>query len=163
MTRLITEFPPDLAAHLPATSDLLQVANLVVHEAVIQITLLGSRGLANSHKPTSDIDLSLMVDVATLPPDEPARGDLLREILNITLEAWQSPIDVDLAAVFDKGDCCGMQCFRERAWNEAVIRGRGADCFGIYKTQRGFDGYITEGVRLALMYPLLVIWRRDAL
>jgi hypothetical protein len=161
MARVISQFLPELAILLPETDALLRQANITLHEAVSQITLLGSRGLAGGHHPTSDIDLSLMVDTTQLPSHEPERGDVLREVLETTLNAWQSPLDVDLAAVFDLGTCCGMRCFQERVWNDEIIQGRGVDCFGIYKIQRGFDGYVTEGVRLAVMYPLLVIWQRD--
>jgi len=160
MSLAISQFLPELSALLPVTDELLRTANLTVHEAVCQITLLGSRGLAGGYRADSDIDLSLMVDVNMIPIDEPQRGDVLRAILDTTLSQWRAAVDLDLAAVFDRGDCCGMRCFNERHWNDKIIAGRGVDCFGIYKTQRGFDGYVTEGVRLAPMYPMLVIWRR---
>lgn len=160
MARTITEFLPELAVQLPVTADLLHNSRLVIHDAVCQITLLGSRGLANTYRPDSDIDLSLMVDVTLMPKAEPERADFLRTVLEITLSQWQSPVDVDLAAVFDKGDCCGMRCFNQLNWNDAVIANRGEDCFGIYKMQRGFNSYVTQGVRLAPMYPMLAIWRQ---
>lgn len=163
MARTITEYLPELSAQLPATAHLLSASRLVVHDAVIQVTLLGSRGLAGGAHAASDIDLSLMVDPAQLPSTEPQRAHMLHDVLETTLRAWQSPrqmpLDLDLAAVFDKGDCCGMRCFSLRAWDDSVIQGRGDDCFGIYKTQRGFNGCVTEGVRLDQMIPLLPIWR----
>ena len=54
-----------------------------------------------------------------------------------------------------------MRCFSLRTWDERIIQGRGVDCFGIYKIQRGFNGYVTEGVRLDQMIPLLPIWRAE--
>jgi hypothetical protein len=152
---------PRIISLLPKTDELLRPANLTLHEAVSQVTLLGSRGLAGGYRPDSDIDLSLMVDVNKLPREEPDRARVLRSVLDTTLSQWQAVVDVDLAAVFDSGDCCGMRCFNQRNWNDEIISGRGLDCFGIYKTQRGFNGYVTEGVRLDAMYPLLVIWRRS--
>ena len=160
MPHLISQFLPDLATLLPVTDEFLCSANLTLHEAVCQVTLLGSRGLAGGYQPESDIDLSLMVDVKQLPTFEPERAGLLRDVLEMTLSQWRGAVDVDLAVVFDRGDCCGMRCFHERSWNDSIIAGRGEDCFGIYKIQRGFNGYVTEGVRLAPMYPMLVIWRR---
>ncbi|MFN8448068.1 MAG: hypothetical protein U0521_05645 [Anaerolineae bacterium] len=43
-----------------------------------------------------------------------------------------------------------------------MIGGRGVDCFGIYKIQRGFDGYVESGVELKKVYPMLTIWRRES-
>ncbi len=156
----ITAFLPELAELLPETARILRQANLTIHDIVTQVTLEGSRGLAGGAHPGSDVDLSLVVDAAKLPAAEPERANLLRAALQTTLDYWQSPIDVDLAAVFDLGTCCGLCCFSERAWNDAVIRGRGLDCFGIYKVQRDFDGYVTSGVELAKVYPILTIWQR---
>lgn len=160
MAFTINSFQPEIYDLLPETAELLRVTNLTVHEAVCQVTLLGSRGLAGGYRPYSDIDLSLMVDPMMLPAAEPYRAQVLRTVIATTLDHWRAPLDVDLAAVFDKGDCCGMACFRQREWNDVIINGRGEDCFGVYKVQRGFDGYVTQGVRLAAMYPMLVIWRR---
>lgn len=159
--RLVTEYLPALAALLPHTQSLLNQSRLVLHDAVMQVTLLGSRGLADAARGDSDIDLSLMVSTARLPTHEPARADLLRAVLETTLGAWQSPVELDAAAVFDTGNCCGMRCFSLRTWDESVIQGRGVDCFGIYKVQRGFNGYVTEGVRLDQMIPMLPIWRAE--
>jgi hypothetical protein len=158
--RTITQFLPELASLLPQTSEILRGAHLTIHEAVRQITLEGSRGLAGGFRPDSDVDLSLIVD--SLPDAEPARGQCLRAVLRLTLDQWRSPIDLDIAAVFDTSDCCGLRCFDERIWNDTIIRGRGVDCFGIYKIQRSFDGYVKSGVRLEKVYPMLVIWRRDS-
>lgn len=155
----IATFLPELEALLPQTCEILHAANFTVHDAVRQVTLEGSRGLAGGNRPDSDIDLTLIVD--SLPPAEPERAQLLHDVLQVTLDQWRSPIDPDLAAVFDKGDCCGLRCFDQPQWDDAIIRGRGTDCFGIYKIQRGFDGYVESGVQLAKVYPILVIWRRD--
>jgi hypothetical protein len=156
----IQEFVTEFSALLPETHQFLQSANLVVHDAVSQIALLGSRGLANNYRPTSDVDLSLMVNSRQLPGTEPQRANLLRSVLEITLTHWSSEVELDLAAVFDKGDCCGLRCFMTRDYDAFVIRDRGTDCFGIYKIQRGFNGYVTSGVQLKLMYPIFIIWRR---
>ena len=158
----ILTFLPELESLLSETSQILRAANLTVHEVVRQITLEGSRGLAGGFRPDSDIDLTLIADAAQLPAAEPERAQLLRAVLQTTRSAWRSPVEVDLAVVFDKGDCCGLRCFDQRHWDDAIIRGRGVDCFGIYKTQRGFDGYVESGVQLEKVYPILVIWRRNS-
>lgn len=161
MPQLIATFLPELESLLPETHAILAHANLVVHDAVRQVALEGSRGLAGGCRPDSDVDLTLIVDAARLPAAEPMRADLLRGVLLTTLDAWNSPVDLDTAAVFDKGDCCGLRCFDQRQWDDAIVGGRGLDCFGIYKIQRGFNGYVTSGVELRKMYPMLVIWRRE--
>ena len=125
------------------------------------INLEGSRGLAGGCRTdTSDVDLTLIVDAALLPAAEPERADLLRAVLHTTLDAWRGSVDLDSAAVFDIGGCCDLRCLDQRGWDDAIIRGRGIDCFGVYKIQRGFDGYVAQGVELARMYPMLAIWRR---
>ncbi|MFN8448067.1 MAG: hypothetical protein U0521_05640 [Anaerolineae bacterium] len=64
----IPEFLPELEILLPEASEILRAANLTVHDAVRQVTLEGSRGLAGGFRPDSDIDLTLIVDAAQLPP-----------------------------------------------------------------------------------------------
>ncbi len=156
----ITEFLPDLADLLPETQAILTSANLTVHDAVIGVNLAGSRGLAGGCRLDSDVDLTLIVDAARLPASEPERADRLRDVLRTTLDAWRGAVDLDTAAVFDLGDCCGLRCLDVRGWDDAIIGRRGIDCFGVYKIQRGFDGYVAQGVELARMYPMLAIWRR---
>lgn len=131
-------------------------ANLEVHSGVISIVLHGSRGLAGYPRPDSDIDLSLLVD-------KPPRLDRERElqaVLNETLNHWRGPIELDLAVIFDIQNC-GLKCFEYTTWNKRVCQAGGIDCFGLYKTQKGFHGLVTDaGIQVRLMYPCLKIWER---
>jgi hypothetical protein len=35
------------------------------------------------------------------------------------------------------------------------------NCLGLYKTQKGFQGLVTDaGIQVKLMYPCLKIWQR---
>ena len=139
----------------------MQAANLIVHDGVRQIVLSGSRGLAGGHRPDSDIDLSLIVDSDQLPPDDPARENFLRAVVQTTLDNWQGVVELDTAAVFDRGDCCGLRCLAVSTGDESILQGRGIDCFGVYKIQRGFTGYVPPvGVDVRRMYPIITIWRR---
>jgi hypothetical protein len=156
----ITKFDPEFEGLLPDVCALLQRSNLVVQDGVAQVFILGSRGLAGGFHTESDVDLSLIVDMQQLPQREPDREQFLRQMLNTTLNQWQGPVETDLAAVFDTFECCGLRCFQTRDYDADIIRDRGTDCFGIYKIQRGFNGYVTQGVQLAPMYPLLRIWHR---
>ncbi len=158
----ITAFDPDFEELLPAAYGLLQRANLVVHDSVDQVFIAGSRGLAGGYRTESDVDLSLVVTRRNLPDGEPAREEFLRNILATTLNHWQGIVEIDIAAVFDLDVCCGLRCFLSRTYDPEIIRDRGKDCFGVYKVQRGFNGYVRQGVDIARMYPLLCIWRKDA-
>jgi hypothetical protein len=145
---------------LPATHALLLASNLVVHPAVERVTLEGSRGLAGHPRPDSDVDLSLVVRSSLLPAEEPARETLLRAVLATTLDAWRGPIECDLAAIYDERGC-GVPCFSGELYHVPECPAGGACQFGIYKTQRGIDGYVPwEIIRMDMIYPLLEIWRR---
>jgi hypothetical protein len=156
----IADFNPDFKMLLPDAYSLIQRSSFVIHEAVAQVFILGSRGLAGGCRADSDVDLSLMVDNRQLPEHEPEREQFLRNVLETTLSHWNGPIEMDLAAVFDTLICCGLRCFQTRYFDPEIIKDRGVDCFGVYKIQRGFNGYVTQGVRIAPMYPILRIWHR---
>jgi len=133
-------------------------SNLTIHPSVSRIILHGSRGPANSYRPDSDIDLSLIVDV------QPAAGqtdtELLRAVWETTLDHWQAGIELDLAIVFDVAKC-QLKCFDQTTWTMPSCGKGGVDCFGLYKIQKGFGGtVINAGVQVKLMYPCLKIWER---
>lgn len=155
----VLEFERPLAALLPATYALLRSANLTIHPSVARIILHGSRGLAGGFRPSSDIDLSLIVGA----PSELSQSDLehfLRAVLEITRKHWQGTIALDLAVVFDVQNC-ELKCFDRSSWDEHLCAKGGADCFGLYKDDKGFKGLVTNaGVQIKLMYPCLKIWQR---
>lgn len=157
----VAEFEPQLASLLPATHTLLESANLTIHATVSRVILHGSRGPAGGFRPDSDIDLSLIVDARPLP----AQSDLdvlLHDVLETTISNWRSAIEVDLAAIFDVRSC-GLRCFDRTAWDEQLCTAGGVDCFGLYKIQKGFHGFVTNaGVQVKRMYPCLRIWQRGA-
>lgn len=155
----ITNFEPALASSLPATFELLMSSNLVIHPSVSRIILHGSRGLAGSYRPLSDIDLSLIVD-AFPQPTQTNLGSFLFEVLEITRTHWQSAIEPDLAIIFETRRCA-LKCFEQTAWNDQFCTIGGVDCFGLYKIGKGFDGFVTNaGVQVKLMYPCFKIWQR---
>jgi hypothetical protein len=54
-----------------------------------------------------------------------------------------------------------LKCFDRTAWDEHLCPLGGVDCFGLYKIQKGFNGFVTNaGVQVKKMYPCLTIWRR---
>jgi len=154
----VMDFEPELASRLPATYAILQTANLKVHPIVSRIVLHGSRGLAGGCRPDSDIDLSLIVDIQPA-----AAADLqavLHDVIEITLGNWRSTISADLAVIFDVRTC-GLKCFERTTWDERLCRPGSVDCFGLYKIQKGFNGFVTNaGVQVKRMYPCLKIWQR---
>lgn len=145
----------------PYTCALLRRGGLVIHPAVAWVALIGSRGAGGAPRPESDIDLSLVVDSAALPPAGPERTALLEAVLHTTLDAWRGPVELDLAAPFDIGGCCGLRCFGALVYDPAVVGERGVDCFGLYKIQCGFQGYVTSGADVRKIYPLIVLWSRS--
>ena len=155
----VLEFEPVLSARLPSTHALLISANLTVHPAVSRIILHGSRGPAGGCRPDSDVDLSLVVETRPATP-RPDLEALLSEVIETTLSHWQGPIEVDLAGIFDiRG--CGLKCFDQVAWDEHFCTAGGVDCFGLYKIQKGFHGWVENaGVQVQRMYPCLKIWER---
>jgi hypothetical protein len=152
----ISSFLLEFAASLPDAYQLLLSANLVVHPRVIRITLHGSRGLAGGWRPNSDIDLSLIVDVSEDQIAEP----LFQEITMATLDHWQGPVEVDLAVIYDLKKC-GLRCFEQITWQKEFCQIGGLDCFGLYKLQKGFHGFVTSaGIQVRLMYPCSIVWQR---
>jgi hypothetical protein len=157
----IREFAPRLADCLPETHHLLMKANLYVHPAVTRIVLHGSRGLAGGFRPDSDLDLSLIVGSGA-PSGGTPPGDLLKAVLETTLNHWQDHrVEVDLAAVYDQREC-GLVCFHRSAFDQDLCPTGGADCFGLSKIQKGFTGFVPDaGIQVNQMYPCLTIWRRE--
>lgn len=160
----ITIFLPAFASRLPGTHRLLLSANLTVHSLVRGVVLHGSRGYAGGCRPDSDIDLSLLVDT----PPVSSLTELeawLHEIISTTLDSWQADIEPGLAIVYDTRGC-GLTCFDQAAWDELLCPERGGaasvDCFGLYKTQKGFRGLVQNaGVQVKRMYPCMKIWERQ--
>lgn len=158
----ITTFAPQLAQSLPRTHALLCEARLTLHPAVERVTLSGSRGLDGRPRPDSDVDLTLVVARAALPSADPEREQLLRAVLETTLSSWRGTVECDLAAVFDERGC-GLPCLAGRR-DAPPACSRDDGCrFGLYKTQKGFDGYVPwEIIELERIYPVLEIWRHES-
>lgn len=155
----IVNFDPALVATLPATFELLKSANLMAHPGVSRITLHGSRGLAGGYRPTSDIDLSLIIDALPQPTQTDMEAVLL-DVLETTRNHWQSTVELDLAVIFDKKHC-GLKCFDQNAWDADLCTIGGVDCFGLYKVGKGFNGLVANaGVQVKMMYPCLKIWQK---
>lgn len=155
----IRDFAPELASALPATYALLRSSNLVVHPHVARIVLHGSRGLAGNFRPDSDVDLSLIVD-AFPPREQPNLDAFCRTVLEMTLNNWSSPVEADLALIFESRRC-GLACFEQTLWHEQVCTIGGVDCFGLYKLQKGFSGFVENaGIEVRRMYPCVKIWQR---
>lgn len=160
MLTRIGEFEAQLEAARPDTAELLRSAQLTVHPAVSWITLHGSRGLASGHRPDSDVDLCLVVDAARLA-NAPDPAAFLDQVLRTTLDAWAGPVEADLAAAWDERGC-GLECLEHTAFDPHACPEAGQNCFGLYKIQKGFSGFVRDGVEVRRMLPCLVIWRNPA-
>ena len=52
----------------------------------------------------------------------------------------------------------GMRCFEVARYDPLICPN--ADGFGLYKTQRGFNGFVPADILdVRMMYPCLTIWR----
>jgi hypothetical protein len=72
------------------TERILNNSNLVVHNAVSKIALLGSRGLQGDYGSDSDIDLGLILGKEYYPDKK-----FCREVLEISLTNWNGVVELD--------------------------------------------------------------------
>jgi hypothetical protein len=157
----IIEFAPTFIALCSETYHILQSGHLNLHPAVTQVTLHGSRGLAGNPRPDSDIDLSLLVSTPVPPRIGHELEGLLQAVLNVTLSNWHSLIELDLAAIFPIHPC-KFACFQVNDYDAALCSLGGIDCFGIYKIQKGFSGFVLNaGIQVEKMYPLITVWKNN--
>lgn len=155
----IHSFQPQLITRLPETHRLLLAGGLSVHEAVARVTLHGSRGLAGSPRPDSDIDLGLVVDNRFLRAAADADA-LLDAVLAVTRDSWRGSVELDLAAVFNRSGC-GLNCLKIENFDFAACPAT-TGCLGVYKLQRGFTGTVDPVlVDCRKMQPCLTIWERQ--
>ncbi len=160
MRRIDQELSPELKTLLPETYEILRASSLTVHDAVYGVALEGSRGLRGGFRPDSDLDLSLLVDSRILGATRD-KGALLQEVIETTLRNWRSDFEIDTAAVFDKTGC-GLKCFDVTHYSELDCDDIQLDCMGVYKTQKGFHGFVPDiGVDVRRVLPTLRIWARS--
>jgi hypothetical protein len=151
---------PDLRELLPQTYDILRSGNLAVHEAIHCVTIEGSRGPKGGFRGDSDVDLSLLVSSEALGATENTEA-FLREVVSTTLDAWDSSYELDTAVVFDRIGC-QLSCFGVRTFAELTCRLIRPDCIGLFKTQKGFNGFVPDiGLEVERLYPMLQVWRRS--
>jgi predicted nucleotidyltransferase len=155
----ITDFLPEFQRELPETYRLLKAANLTVHPLVKSIILEGSRGPAGKYRPDSDIDLALVTGLnsASLPREE--LGNLLEDILKVTQSYSRCAVELDLAAVFDDREC-GIACYRAKSYADLNCAKEKIGCMGVYKIQKGFNGFVPPIVQVSKIYPMIEIWQK---
>ena len=136
---------------LSATADLLAASGFSVHPSVAAVVVEGSRGLKNSFRADSDLDIGLVLDPAEAPT-----AQLCTQIIHHSLSHWQSDIELDLAVLFDK-NACGIVCLQRSSAN-GLACGKGTDCLGIFKLQKGFSGFVPNlGLTIEMTLPALYI------
>ncbi len=155
----IPNFEQEFKDTLPETYRLLKAASLKVHPNVRRITLHGSRGPAGGYRADSDIDLCLITDVDNTTFTEDKLDRLLKDVLLTTLENSRCPVELDLAAVYDRNNC-GLLCFDVSSYDELRCEKEATGCLGIYKIQKGFDGFVPPLSQVSKIYPFLTIWNR---
>jgi len=139
---------------LSSAESILEISNFIVHDAVNKVALMGSRGLQGGFRPDSDIDVGLI-----LSPEVKHDVSLCEEVLSTTQSSWTSDIELDVALVFDKRSC-SLACYEDPFFNDFSCGG-GVDCIGLYKNQKGFNGYIGNiGIEVTKAQPIVIIWSR---
>ncbi len=157
----VKQFDPYFATRLPVTSSILESANLVVHPLVTQITLHGSRGLAQNYRPNSDIDLSLLVPFPTPPVIGEELGKCLQEVISVTLPNWRGPVEADLAVIFPMYSC-SFACFQRATYRLCVMHGRWDRLFRYLQNPERFPGIRAEcgNPGSTRMYPCITVWKK---
>jgi hypothetical protein len=151
----IKEFKNLKKNNLLETEILLKENNLVVHNAISKIILMGSRGLQGGYQPDSDVDLGLILHKGYEPNEQ-----LCNEALELTLSYWIGDIELDTAIVFDKLNC-GLLCYQRQDYSSEICS-HGKDCIGLYKIQKGFSGFVPEiGLEVKYIFPMLIIWEAE--
>jgi len=106
------------------------------------------------------IDLSLLVSTPVSPKVDHELEGLMQAVLNVTLSNWQSTIELDLAVIFPIHPC-NFACFQVNDYDSSLCSLGGVDCFGIYKIQKGFSGFVLNaGIHVEKMYPLITVWKK---
>lgn len=159
MKNLHVEINHKIKEKLPVTYRIFESSTLVVHPYVYKVMLTGSRGLAGNYREDSDIDLSLLVERSRIEIESEEKT--LNEILNVTLLAWESSVELDTVAIFDISSC-GLDCFDCTTFQDRICNEKGIDCMGLYKTQKGFKGYVPKaGIDIQKVYPMITVWERE--
>ncbi|NQT60967.1 MAG: hypothetical protein HQ557_18520 [Bacteroidetes bacterium] len=143
---------------LPESYNILTSGGLYIDNRVKAVLLSGSRGPSGGYRVDSDIDISLVLDNNLL--SNPIEKELeLRSILSITMEKWNSHIELDTALLFDTKNC-GFSCFLHYPQkNDCKLNDK--DCFGIYKLQKGFYGFVPKiGIEVEKIFPIRLVWQR---
>ena len=155
----IYDYEQGLKDTLPETYHILESASLKVHPNVRKITLHGSRGPAGGYRDDSDIDLCLVTDFVNTSFSEDELDRLLKDVLQATLDNSRCPVELDLAAAFDRNGC-GLACYDVNSYDELRCKKEAMGCIGLYKIQKGFDGFVPPITKVSEMYPLITIWNR---
>jgi len=149
----------EIKKRLPQTYEILKESNFMVHQYVCKVILTGSRGLAGDFREDSDIDLSLLVDTRRIINGQ-NEEEILKAVLNTTLSTWKGKVELDTVVVFDISNC-GLKCFDPERFEKRECGYAGIDCMGLYKLQKGFDGYVPMiGVDIQRINPMISVWEK---
>ena len=149
--------PHKLIKDLPETYKILKSGNLVVDEKIKAVFLSGSRGPANSFKTNSDIDITMILDNELINNPENCE-EKLKQIIRYTIDNWIHEIELDTVLIYDNNHC-DLKCFLEN--DISTCKCEKTDCFGLYKIQKGFKGFVPKmGIDSREVFPIVMIWKR---
>jgi predicted nucleotidyltransferase len=147
-----------LRLNLPETAEWLTDAGLAIHPSVAQVVLHGSRGLAQNFRADSDLDISLVVPFPSPPAISHDLERTLREIAEVTWNAWEDTIQLDLAVVFPRKRC-NFECFERIAYDPEACQKSGPGCFGVFKGHGEYYPEFTLNADVSRMYPCITVWK----
>ena len=116
---------------------------------------------AGGYHDGSDIDLCLVTDITVTHPEDKKAGKLFKEVLQTSLDNSECPVELDLAAIFDMKKC-GLTCFNIDNIRQLECLEASTGCMGVFKTQKGFNGFVPPITNVRDMYPLTTIWERSS-
>jgi len=150
--RVISEFNKLEQLNLWETVSILKRGSFRVHDVVEKVILMGSRGALGGFTDTSDIDIGLVTRI------NPNSSDAyLHEILDVTLDHWDSAVHLDLKLMFDTNQCL-MKCMDHDHMVYELCE-LGHKCLGAFDKTSGRKA--SESYSAEALYPIITIWEQD--
>jgi predicted nucleotidyltransferase len=154
------EIRKQLKKDLPETYRIMKATNLNFYPNVVKVTVHGSRGPKGGYKPNSDLDMCLVTDLNEKMLTRELLGKQMRIMLEYTLEDNRGPVELDLAIIFDQKGC-GLKCLEVKSYADLKCDKQAKGCMGIYKIQKGYDGFVPPFAEVKDMYPYALIWIKE--
>ena len=157
----IRNYDTNFIKALPKTYEILSSGGLNVHAAVTGVAVYGSRGLKQSFRVDSNINLWLEVDIRTIPANEELAKDFLDSVLDITFNNWRGHLTLNIFIAFDTAGC-GLRCLKSADFKQCSLHASMIDCFGAYCRNDNFHGFLNGmNCNIGELLPIMPVWRKS--